>query len=466
MRAIIFILLISQLIFSEEIDLNSSTKSKQSGNIWENKNVWVKTYVNNKNYYTIINNIVKIEQKIKKNKKNTRVLASLNRKLEIYKSRLRLYEQNKSFESLLLSYKFDMPKITAYDYLYKDSLNKLNKQLKKIINTKNEFNKAHSLLRNYYSKNKNGAVSLEDIKYFEEFVENINKTYLNLLETKDELNKKYDDYYQEKLQRHIMTFVTFILVYLLYRLVLLLFTALENKLNKENNGGYKKIISLIFYILVFISLVIRYMEDFIYIITFLSVIAAALTIALREVILNIVASVYIFFSNMIRVGDRVMVQFETKHTIGDILDISLMKIKLNEIEDYSNLKEVKNVGRTIYIPNSYVFTKVFYNYSRKKNGLINDLIEFEFATDNDFESIKKVTQELLSNLNITHKITFALNSLKTGVIGLISYQTNYKEASKIRGDISIKLLQTYNLDENIKLKSSKAPKKSVSEDSE
>ncbi|WP_415397461.1 mechanosensitive ion channel family protein [Sulfurimonas sp. CS5] len=466
MRAIIFILLISQLIFSEEIDLNSSTKSKQSGNIWENKNVWVKTYVNNKNYYTIINNIVKIEQKIKKNKENTKVLASLNRKLEIYKSRLRLYEQNKSFEGLLLTYKFDMPRITAYDYLYKDSLNKLNKQLKKIINTKNDFNKAHSLLRNYYSKNQNGAVSLEDIKYFEEFVENINKTYLNLLETKDELNKKYDDYYQEKLQRHIMTFVTFILVYLLYRLVLLLFTALENKLNKENNGGYKKIISLIFYILVFISLVIRYMEDFIYIITFLSVIAAALTIALREVILNIVASVYIFFSNMIRVGDRVMVQFETKHTIGDILDISLMKIKLNEIEDYSNLKEVKNVGRTIYIPNSYVFTKVFYNYSRKKNGLINDLIEFEFATDNDFENIEKVTQELLSNLNITHKITFALNNLKTGVIGLISYQTNYKQASKIRGDISIKLLQAYNLDENIKLKSSKAPKKSVSEDSE
>lgn len=466
MRTIIFLLLLSQLIFSEEIDLNSSTKPKQSVNIWENKNVWVKTYVNNKNYYTIINNIVKIEQKIKKNKKNTRVLESLNRKLEIYKSRLRLYEQNKSFESLLLTYKFDMPRITAYDYLYKDSLKKLDKQLKKIINTKNEFNKAHSLLRNYYSKNKNGAVSLEDIKYFEEFVENINKTYLNLLETKDELNKKYDDYYQEKLQRHIMTFVTFILVYLLYRLILLLFTALENKFNKENNGGYKKIISLIFYILVFISLVIRYMEDFIYIITFLSVIAAALTIALREVLLNIVASVYIFFSNMIRVGDRVMVQFETKHTIGDILDISLMKIRLNEIEDYSNLKEVKNVGRTIYIPNSYVFTKVFYNYSRKKNGLINDLIEFEFATDNDFENIEKVTHELLSELNINHKVTFALNNLKTGVIGLISYQTNYKEASKTRGNISIKLLQAYNLDKNIKLKSSKAPKKSVSEDSE
>jgi len=222
----------------------------------------------------------------------------------------------------------------------------------------------------------------------------------------------------------------------------------------------------VFYTIVFLSVVIRYMEDFIYIITFLSVVAAALTIALREVILNIVASVYIFFSNMIRVGDRVMVQFETKHTIGDILDISLMKIKLNEIEDYSNLKEIKNVGRTIYIPNSYVFTKVFYNYSRKKNSMINDLIEFEFTPNNDFEHIEKITSNILDDIKVKHTITFALNNLKTGVIALISYQTDYKKASKIRGEISIKLLQTYNLDTTIKLKGSKIAPKSANEDGE
>ena len=161
-----------------------------------------------------------------------------------------------------------------------------------------------------------------------------------------------------------------------------------------------------------------------------------------------------------------MVQFETKHTIGDILDISLMKIKLNEIEDYSNLKEVKNVGRTIYIPNSYVFTKVFYNYSRKKEGLINDLIEFEFSSENDFKKIEDLTNRLLSKLDIPHKITFTLNNLKTGVICLISYQVNFKMASKVRGDISIKLLQAYNEDEDIRLKSSKAPKKPATDEAE
>ncbi len=436
-------------------------KDSTTKNIWDSKNIWIKTYVNNKNYYTIINNIVKIEQKIKKNKKNPKELERLNRKLETQKSKLELYERNKSFDRLLKDYRFSIPEITAYDYFYQDSYKKLTKKIDKLIYMKNEFNKAYSLLNNYYKKDKNSSVTLDDLKYFEEFLENINKTYLNLVESKDNLEQMYQEFYQDKLEKHLITLALLIIVYILYRLLLLIYTAIETKLKHEINHIHRKIISLFFYSIVLVALVVRYLEDFMYIITFLSVVAAALTIALREVILNIVASIYIFFSNMIRVGDRVMVQFETKHTIGDIQDISLMKIRLNEIEDYSNLKEVKNVGRTIYIPNSYVFTKVFYNYSRKKDGLINDLIEFEFTSNNDFELIENITTNILSELEIPHTVTFTLNNLKTGIVALISYQVNFKSASKMRSDISIKLLQAYTQNENIKLKNSKKASSTV-----
>lgn len=456
---LILILLSTTLLFGAK---DSNTK-----NVWDSKNIWIKTYVNNKNYYTIINNIVKIEQKIKKNKKNHRELEKLNRRLEIQKSKLELYERNKSFDRLLNEFKFSLPEITAYDYFYQDSSKKLAKKIDKLIDMKNEFNKAYSLLNNYYQKNQStSVVSLDDLKYFEEFLENINKTYINLTESKDTLENLYEEYYQDKLEKHLITLVLLIIVYIIYRVILLIYTTIVLKLKHNVNYIHRKIISIFFYAIILIALVIRYLEDFMYIITFLSVVAAALTIALREVLLNIVASVYIFFSNMIRVGDRVMVQFETKHTIGDILDISLMKIKLNEIEDYSNLKEVKNVGRTIYIPNSYVFTKVFYNYSRKKDGLINDLIEFEFDTINDFENIENKTHEIINALGIPHTITFTLNNLKTGIVALISYQVNFKRASKVRGDISIKLLKAYVEDENIKLKSSKAAPKVVKDEAE
>jgi small-conductance mechanosensitive channel len=464
MLKIFFTIIITLTTLHADTNESSNLEEKQK-NVWDSKNVWIKTYLNNKNYYTIINNIVKIEQKIKNKNNSSKELEKLKRRLEIQKSKLKLYERNKSFDTLLKDYDFSVDDVTAYDYFYEDSKNRLNKKIDKLIHLKNEFNKAYSLLNNHYKKN-SSTVSSDDLKYFEEFLENINKTYLNLIESKDALEKKYEEYYQEKLQKHLITLAALIIIYLVYRVLLLIFTLLERRLKNDVNHIHRKIISIFFYTIILVALVVRYLEDFMYIITFLSVVAAALTIALREVILNIVASVYIFFSNMLRVGDRIMVQFETKHTIGDIKDISLMKIRLNEIEDYSNLKEIKNVGRTIYIPNSYVFTKVFYNYSRKKDALINGLIEFEFKSDNDFELIEKTTEEVFKELDIPYTLTFTLNNLKTGIIGLISYQANYKDVSRLRGEISIKLLQAYNANSEIKLKTSKGSSSSSKDEAE
>ena len=462
MKIIIFILLCySSILFAEANETLPLEKS-----MLENKNIWIKTYINNKSYKTIINNIVKIEQKIKK-EKNTLLLNNLNSRLILNKSKLELYERNKSFESLLLYFKFEATEITMRDYIFKNSEKKLDKIIDEYILLKNKFYMAISILKNNFKKesDKKKQVLASDINYFEEFSENIDKTYINLIEARDELNEKYAQYKREKLQKHILTITIIGISYLVYKILSFLLLYIERKLNKDvNQNNYKKILSLLFFVLIFVFLVGRYIDDFIYMITFLSVVAAALTLALREVILNIAAAIYIFFSNMIRIGDRIMIQYETKHTIGDILDISLMKIKLNEIEDYSNVKEVRNVGRTTYIPNSYVFTKVFYNYSRKKDGLINDLIEFEFSPTSDFNEVENITQNILEELGIDHTITFTLNNLKTGVVGLISYKTNYKEASKIRGNISIKLFQAYSESININMKSSKLSTKLKSDE--
>jgi small-conductance mechanosensitive channel len=381
-----------------------------------------------------------------------------------------LYEKNNNFDNILLKFKHELPEITLRDFILKSSLEKLNKLQNKHQKLKNQFYLAKSTLQNNYNilkKDKTDEKKLlslqEDLEYFNEYEENIEKTGQNLIESINELNKKYEEYKDEVFTKHLFTIGTIFIIYFIYKIITLI---IYKTINNETYKYLSKILSVIFIFTVLSFLLVRYIEDFLYIITFLSVIAAALTIATREIILNIAGSIYIFFSSVIRVGDRVMVQFETKHTIGDIIDISLLKIKLHEIDDYNNLKEVKNVGRTIYIPNSYIFTKVFYNYSLKKNGIINDLIEFEFDINNDFEKIQNITNDVLENLNIKYKLTFTLNSLKTGIIGTVSYETNYKDSSKLRGDLSIKLLQKYKTHQDIKLKSSKRTTKSKEDDSE
>ncbi len=444
MKAIFSILLFITLSFSAQDQV-------------EKKNIWLKTYSNYKNYNIIINNISKIEKRIE-SQKSVKNIDELNQKLNIYRSKLNLYDKNNSFDTILRKYKFEIPTITLYDFLFKDSSKKIDKLLDKYLNLKNQYYLAVSILNEMKDTQK------DDIAYFEDYSENIEKTYRNLLDIKDEIDKKYAEYKSEVFTKHLLTIAIIVISYLIYKVLLILvFHFTQNKENYEEQQNYKKLLSLLFVIFVLIFLVIRYIEDLIYIVTFLGVIAAALTIALREIILNIAGAIYIFFSNMVRVGDRVMVQFETKHTIGDIVDISLIKIKLNEIEDYSNIKELKSAGRTIYIPNSYIFTKVFYNYSLKKNGLINDLIEFEFDTKNDFKQIEEITDNFFKRYDMPYNISFNLNGTKSAISALISYKVNYKQVSKVKGELTIGLIKEYQ-DKEIVLKSTKKPQKSSDED--
>ena len=184
----------------------SSAQDKPNKTIWENKNIWIKTYANNRNYNIIINNIVKIEQKIKKTRKTDPLLPELRTRLEIQKSKLELYERNKSFDRLLLPYRYEVPEITVYDYLFETSKKKLNLKIEEYILLKNQFYLATSILKNYAKSDtsKKKLVLESDILYFEEYTENIDKTYLNLVEAKDELNLRYKLYNKEKLEKHIV----------------------------------------------------------------------------------------------------------------------------------------------------------------------------------------------------------------------------------------------------------------------
>ena len=463
---ILFLLLFTSVAFTNE--LNEASTKKIS-----NTNIWLKTYSNYKNYNTVLNNINKIELEILKPKirNNQSKLQEYMNKLNIYKSKLFLYEKKSSFDELLKNKKYEIPNINIYDYLFNISEEELRNKIRKYDSLKKEFYSAFVYLQDSYeeqlkvdSKGKRVIQLKEQIDYFSEYTENIEKMYETLLETKDDLKRKYEEYKNEVFIKHITTFSIIIVSYFIYKISLFIFFYLvRNKESEELEKNYRKLMALLFVLSILIFIIIRYINDIMYIITFLGIIAAALTIATREIILNIAGAIYIFFSNVIRVGDRVMVQFETKHTIGDITNISLIKIKLNEVSDYTNIKEIKNVGRTIYIPNSYIFTKVFYNYSLKKNGIINDLIEFEFDIDNNFDFIEEVTAKVFEKFDLIHTLSYSLNSTKTAIIAIISYQINYKTVSSKRGEISISLLKEYEKNENIKLK---AAKKVIKKDNE
>lgn len=454
MKVFIALIVSSFLLFAQ---------SSEKKEIWDMHNIWMKVYLNNKNYNTIINNISIIERKLQYKNNSLQSVEKLQKKLNLYKSKLKFYRKDSNFDVILKPYKYTIDEITIYDFLFKDSLSNIEKLLHRYTQLKKDFYLAKSKLEDAYKhevqQNKKSKMLLslkEDIEYFMEYSENIEKLHHDLIDSKTELSEKYKEYQEEIFTKHLRTLMTLFLAYLLYRLLYALVGYFSTKSkHPENYKSYRKILSSAFVIFSLIFLILRYIDDLAYMLTFLGVIAAALTLAAREIIMSIAGGIYLFFSHMIRVGDRIMVQFGNRHTIGDVVDVTMFQIKLHEVEDYNNLKDIKNVGRTVYIPNSYLFTNVFYNYSLKKHGRINDLVELEFNPQSDFDKIEKIADVVLDDMGIEHSITFTLNALKTGIIANISYQTNYKEASQNRGKIAIRLLKEFANYEDIILKTAK-----------
>ena len=200
MKKLLLILFLPILFVFASEENTSQVKIKQINN------VWLKTYSNYKNYNIILNNIIKVEQDLQniKNKNSIVKIQELNNKVLIYKSKLTLYEKNNSFDELIKDYKYELRDITIYDFLFSISLQELKKKIIKYEILKKEFYDASIFLQESYKKSKDSLenrkkVQLlqEEIEYFSEYTENVEKMNQNLLEQEDEVKRKYDEYKNE-----------------------------------------------------------------------------------------------------------------------------------------------------------------------------------------------------------------------------------------------------------------------------
>ena len=107
---------------------------------------------------------------------------------------------------------------------------------------------------------------------------------------------------------------------------------------------------------------------------FLGVAGAGIALALQEVILCIAGWVLIVVRHPYETGDRI----EIKGVKGDVIDIRLFQTSLLEIGNWVDADQ--STGRIVNIPNSFVFKKETFNYSRGFEFIWNEipiLITFE-----------------------------------------------------------------------------------------
>jgi len=112
--------------------------------------------------------------------------------------------------------------------------------------------------------------------------------------------------------------------------------------------------------------------------------SAAMGFALQKPITGIAAWIMIIFRRPFEIGDRVIVgDFK-----GDVKDISLSHVYLDEIG--GTVQSEENSGRTVIIPNHYLFDHQIINYT-----LQNDYVLDEVVTSVTYESNLELAKKII-----------------------------------------------------------------------
>lgn len=150
--------------------------------------------------------------------------------------------------------------------------------------------------------------------------------------------------------------------------------------------------------------------------TLISVLSAAMTIALRELILNFFCGIYIKFKRPFKVEDRIQIG-DIK---GDVMNISSLDFEILEVS--TKEENGQSTGVVVTFPNSVVFTEPIKNINKGfkyvwnelivKVSLDGDLIKNKqeiYKIVNGIETIKSIPRKMksqISEVNTENRIYF------------------------------------------------------------
>ncbi len=119
----------------------------------------------------------------------------------------------------------------------------------------------------------------------------------------------------------------------------------------------------------------------------LTIAAAGLAIALRELLLSIAAWMRINLLAPFKQGDRI----EIGGVHGDVIDIRLLRTTLMETNGW--VEADQSTGRMVHVPNSWLFEHALYNHSRGFSFIWNE-VSVTLTFRSDWEAARAILEDL------------------------------------------------------------------------
>ena len=272
-------------------------------------------------------------------------------------------------------------------------------------------------------------------------------------------------FYSEYVELVILTILIFLVFGILKRLVRFFYSRADvsNKKKYFRNRMIKVTLDIISIVLV----VLLWGHRISGMVTVISFLSAGIAIAVKEIIFDFFAGIYINTKKTFELEDRI----EVNGIKGDVVNIRSLGFEVLEVGDRINGEQ--STGRIIHIPNSFVFIYPLKNYTEAFK-YIWDEITVKIPLDADIEKTKEALYDIVENNEILKAMPKKMEGAVADVTAEYRIYYNYldpiiyteivdshvelylryivhpKKARNVRDDIYLKILEDYR-NGNIKL---------------
>lgn len=155
-----------------------------------------------------------------------------------------------------------------------------------------------------------------------------------------------------------------------------------------------KIITFVNITLIILIVFFSYMDKVGYLVTVLGFASAGIAIAMKDWFMSILGWLVIVFGGSIHVGDRIRVEKDGMIYVGDVMDVSLLRITILEDITLTSYYHNRRAGRIIFVPNNYVFTSLIANYSHHSLKTVWDGIDIRITFDSNHKKAMHIAKEI------------------------------------------------------------------------
>ena len=456
-----------------------------------NKDIYYAKYNNHQTYLQISKELNEIKDKIKKSKFRLKgdEISKLNIQMRSLQNQLDLLEDFKEPPFLDLTKPKDIEKppvvdspfhlFRAFAYMkqlkaakdeYKNELKSLNELIKKLESKRDILIAKQNIFGKEYKK--------ELLDEIEKELKEIRSSYDIAYSTNRIYNKKVNDTLRnvsslakEQIKKLINIFLIILLIFILS----FIFKYFAKKTISDNQRYYMahKVINFTNLFLVSLVLLFYFLENATYLVTVLGFASAGIAIAMKDLFMSMLGWFVIVFGGSFHVGDRIKVYKGGKSYVGDIVDISFLRMTILEDVTLTSYEENRRSGRVVFVPNNYVFTELLSNYTHGKIKTVWDSINITITFDSNHKKASHIVREIvkkyskgytdisrkqlnllrnqysLKNINVDPRVYTFIE--KSGITVSAWYMTNSYATLTLRSNISALIIDEFNNEDDIKI---------------